>query len=77
VYDYILSTGNTNMSKQTMLDGNSVDIKLVPNTSSPGSFSGITLRGLGNTNDVLLQKQDILTGDGVLHIVDQGLRLTQ
>jgi len=32
---------------------------------------------LGNTNDVLLQKQDILTGDGVLHIVDQGLRLTQ
>jgi len=77
VYDYILSTGDTNMSKQTMLDGNSVDIKLVPNTSSPGSFSGITLRGLGNTNDVLLQKQDILTGDGVLHIVDQGLRLTQ
>lgn len=77
VYDYILSTGNTNVSKQTMLDGNNVQIRLIPNANSPGAFSGIALRGLGNTSDVLLQKQDILTGDGVLHIVDQCLRITQ
>lgn len=77
VYDYILSTGNTNISKQAMLDGNNVQIRLIPNASSPGSFTGIALRGLGNTSDVLLQKQDILTGDGVLHIVDQCLRITQ
>jgi len=77
VYDYILSTGATNISKQTMLDGNSVEIRLIPNTSSPGSFSGIALRGLGNNSDVLLQKQDILTGEGVLHIADRGLLLTQ
>lgn len=77
VYDYILSTGNTNLSKQTMLDGNSIQIRLIPNVNSPGSFMGIALRGLGNTSDVLLYKQDILTGEGVLHIVDQGLQITQ
>jgi len=54
-----------------------VQIRLIPNANSPGAFSGIALRGLGNTSDVLIQKQDILTGDGVLHIVDQCLRITQ
>ncbi|MNE27016.1 hypothetical protein D3C80_1204080 [compost metagenome] len=60
-----------------MLDGNSIQIRLIPNVNSPGSFTGIALRGLGNTSDVLLHKQDILTGEGVLHIVDQGLQITQ
>ncbi len=77
VYDYILSAGPSNTAKQAMLDGNSVTIKLVPNSSSPGSFSGIVLRGIGNSKDISLVKQDILTGNGVLHIVDQTLRITQ
>lgn len=77
VYDYILSAGPSNTAKQAMLDGNSVNIKLVPNSSSPGSFSGIVLRGIGNSKDISLVKQDILTGNGVLHIVDQTLRITQ
>ncbi|RYD92218.1 MAG: fasciclin domain-containing protein [Sphingobacteriales bacterium] len=77
VYDYILSTGSTNTSKQAMLDGNSVAMKLTPDNNAPGSFSGITLRGIGNTVDVKLVKQDLLAGNGVLHIIDGVLRMTQ
>ncbi|SOD13346.1 fasciclin domain-containing protein [Pedobacter xixiisoli] len=77
VYDYILSTGTSNSSRQAMLDGNSVTMKLVPDSNAPGSFSGITLRGIGNTADVKLSKQDLLAGNGVLHIIDGVLRMTQ
>ncbi|WP_256009828.1 fasciclin domain-containing protein [Desertivirga xinjiangensis] len=77
IYDYILSTGPSNTSRQAMLDGNSVNIHLVPDSNGPGSFSGITLKGTGNTTDSKLVKQDILTGNGVLHIIDGALRITQ
>lgn len=79
IYDYILSTGSTNTSRQAMLDGNSVTITLRSDANAPGSFSGITLKGVGNTNQVNLVsgKQDILAGNGVLHIIDGALRITQ
>nr|WP_199157018.1 fasciclin domain-containing protein [Pedobacter sp. ASV2] len=77
IYDYILSTGSTNTSRQAMLDGNSVSITLTPDPSAPGSFNGITLKGIGNTTNVKLVKQDILAGNGVLHIIDAALRITQ
>ncbi|WP_025145909.1 fasciclin domain-containing protein [Pedobacter jeongneungensis] len=77
IYDYILSTGSSNTSRQAMLDGNSVTMTLTPDPSTPGSFNGITLRGIGNTTAVKLVKQDILAGNGVLHIIDGALRITQ
>ncbi|RYD97226.1 MAG: fasciclin domain-containing protein [Sphingobacteriales bacterium] len=77
VYDYILSTGASNTSRQAMLDGNSVTMKLTADNNAPGTFSGITLRGIGNTGDVKLVKQDLLAGNGVLHIIDGVLRITQ
>lgn len=77
VYDYILSTGPTNTAKQSMIDGNSINVKLITEPNSTGGFTGISLRGIGNTADVNLSKRDILTGNGVLHIIDTGLRLTQ
>lgn len=77
IYDYILSTGSSNSSRQAMLDGNSVTMKLIADPNSPGNFSGITLKGIGNTNDVKLVKQDILAGNGVLHIIDGTLQITQ
>ncbi|WP_316803157.1 fasciclin domain-containing protein [Pedobacter nototheniae] len=77
IYDYILSTGSTNTSRQAMLDGNSVSMILTPDPSAPGSFNGITLKGIGNTTNVKLVKQDILAGNGVLHIIDGVLRITQ
>lgn len=77
IYDYILSTGPSNMSLQAMLDGNSVTMTLLPDDNTEGSFKGITLRGIGNTNEIYLLKQDILSGNGVLHIIDGALRITQ
>ncbi|RZK78426.1 MAG: fasciclin domain-containing protein [Pedobacter sp.] len=77
VYDYILSTGTTNTSKQAMADGNSVTMKLVPDINVSGTFNGITLKGIGNTVDVKLIKQDLLAGNGVLHIIDGVLRISQ
>lgn len=74
VYDYILTTGASNASNQTMLDGNSIAVKLVPNPNVPGSFNGISLRGLGNTADITLARRDILTGNGVLHVINGILR---
>lgn len=77
IYDYILSTGTTNKTKQAMLNGNTVDITLLPDPNAPGSFNGISLRGIGNTSDVLLTRRDVLTGNGVLHVIDGTLRLTR
>lgn len=77
IYDYILSTGPLNTSKQAMMDGNSVTMTLVKDERVPGSFKSITLRGIGNTTEVKLVKQDILSGNGVLHIIDGVLRITQ
>lgn len=76
IYDYILSTDDTNQAQQTMLDGNVVNIQLTADASQPGGFSGITLRGPGNAADVNILQQDNLAGNGVLHIVDNVLKST-
>jgi uncharacterized surface protein with fasciclin (FAS1) repeats len=78
VNDYILSTaaGKTSTT-QGMLDNNSITVNLTPDTQQPGAFSGITLKGIGNTTNVTLVKQDIISGNGVLHITDKVLRITQ
>jgi uncharacterized surface protein with fasciclin (FAS1) repeats len=77
VNDYILSTGSTNEGKQGMLDNNSVTVTLIPDPQKPGAFSGIRLKGIGNTSQTSLVKQDIITGNGVMHITDQVLRINQ
>ncbi|WP_127130375.1 fasciclin domain-containing protein [Pseudoflavitalea rhizosphaerae] len=77
IYDYILSTGSLNTTKQAMLNGNTVDIKLLADPQAPGSFNSISLRGIGNTSDVSLVKRDVLTGNGVLHVINNTLRITQ
>jgi len=77
IYDYILSTGGSNTTRQATAEGNSITIKLTSNPNVPGGFSGITLRGIGNTADVNIVKQDALAGNGILHIIDSGLRITQ
>lgn len=76
IYDYILTTGESGTSRQTMLDGNPVTVTLVPDYYTPGSYTGITLRGVGNSSEVHVS-QDIYTGNGVLHITDQVLKINQ
>lgn len=72
VYDYVLGTDASNTSKQTMLDGNNVTINLLQNGIQ--QYTGITLRGIGNTTQATLLKQNVLTGNGVLHIITQVLK---
>ncbi len=76
--DYVLSTGASAESTQAMLDNNTVKITLVPNSSVQGGYDGITLRGPGNVNtEVKVTRRDIVTGNGILHITDQVLRINQ
>lgn len=79
VYDYILSSGTATQSKQTMLDGNSLAVKLQPDPSNSKIFNGILLKGTGNTMDVELSRtqRDILAGNGVVHTIESVLRITQ
>ncbi|WP_341838734.1 fasciclin domain-containing protein [Chitinophaga caseinilytica] len=77
VNDYILSTGSGSATTQGMINNNSVKVTLVPDPQQPGNFTGITLRGTGNTADVKLVRRDIIAGNGVLHITDQVLRINQ
>jgi uncharacterized surface protein with fasciclin (FAS1) repeats len=77
VYDYILSTGASGKSDQTMIDGNSIQVQLIPNANVPGAFTGIRLQGTGNTAFITLKKQDVLTGNGVLHTITGMLKITQ
>jgi uncharacterized surface protein with fasciclin (FAS1) repeats len=77
VNDYILITGESATTTQGMIDNNSVKVTLIPNSQQPGAYTGITLKGAGNSTQVQLLRQDIITGNGVLHITDQVLRITQ
>lgn len=76
-YDYILSTGVSGKSEQAMLDGNSIQVQLIPDPAVPTSFTGIQLKGTGNTAMIKLTKTDVLTGNGVLHTISSVLKITQ
>jgi uncharacterized surface protein with fasciclin (FAS1) repeats len=76
IYDYILSGDGINPARQAMLDGNAISVQLVADNSQPGGYSGIVLRGPGNTADVNMLQQDLLAGNGVLHVIDDVLRST-
>lgn len=77
VYDYILTTDKTHISQQRMLDGYNCRINLLPDYLAPGSFLGITLQGPGNLSPVTVVKQDVLTGNGILHTIDGVLKPTR
>lgn len=82
VYDYVLSTNKNELtgiakSEQTMLNGNSVTVTLTPDVQVPGAFSGIQVSGTGNTAPISVLKQDVLTGNGIIHTISGVLKITQ
>ncbi|MCW3466379.1 fasciclin domain-containing protein [Chitinophaga nivalis] len=77
IYDYVLSTGPSNTNRQVMFDGNTVGIELAEDAAEPGRFGTIMLTGIGNTQGIHVVKKDILTGNGVLHVIDGVLKITQ
>jgi uncharacterized surface protein with fasciclin (FAS1) repeats len=73
IYDYVLTSDASNTTSQTMIDGNSAAITLIQGGSG---FSGITIQGSGNTGASNLIRSNILAGNGVIHEIDQALKLT-
>lgn len=77
VYDYVLTTDKTNSSQQNMLDGLACKVTLLADPWAPGSYTGISLQGPGNTQAIKLLKQDVLTGNGILHTINGILKATR
>lgn len=73
IYDYILTTDATDRTEQMMLTGNNIAITLV---KSGVKYTGITIKGLGNSMSGNIQKTNVLAGNGVLHVTDVVLRET-
>lgn len=73
--DYFLKTeaGKTSYNA-TMLDGNMLKINLLSLSNVPNSFTGITAQGAKNPGAVNVVRQDILTGNGVIQIVNGVLK---
>ncbi|WP_143307186.1 fasciclin domain-containing protein [Chitinophaga vietnamensis] len=69
VYDYVLSTDASNTAQQSMLNNSSTTVNLVP----AGNGYTITIQGTGNNQAAQLLKPNVLTNNGVLHIIDKVL----
>ncbi|HEY0274206.1 MAG TPA: fasciclin domain-containing protein [Chitinophaga sp.] len=73
IYDYVLSTDESAVSQQTMLNKNYVTINLLPDPSGVG-YSSLTITGTGNATPCKLVKSNVLSNNGVLHIIDQMIK---
>ena len=73
VYDYILTTDATDKTEQKMLSGNNITISLV---KSGINYTGITIKGIGNTANGTIVSPNILAGNGVMHVTSQLLKET-
>lgn len=73
--DYFLraETGKTSIV-ENMYDGTALTINILSQSNIPNSFTGITLRGANNTSNATVVTQDILSGNGMVHVIDQVLR---
>lgn len=71
IYDYILTTGSTDATEQVMLNGNNISISLL---KSGINYTGITLSGIGNKVPATIIKENVLAGNGVLHVINQLLK---
>lgn len=74
VYDYILATGPSDKSEQAMLSGNNITVNLL---KSGINYTGITVKGIGNSSVATITKPNVLAGNGVLHTINQVLKENQ
>lgn len=73
--DYFLRTAaGKNSYEMTMLDGGVLKINLLAQSNVPNSFVGITALGPKNSSAANVVRQDILTGNGVIQIIDAVLK---
>ena len=74
VYDYILTTGATDKTEQATLNGGNLSVSLL---KSGINYTGITVKGIGNSTAATVTKANVLAGNGVMHIVSQVLKENQ
>ncbi|MBV8251821.1 MAG: fasciclin domain-containing protein [Chitinophaga sp.] len=68
IYDYVLSTGDNNITSQTMLNNSTTTVNLLSNGVD---YTGITIQGAGNTTPCQVLKSNVLANNGVLHVIDK------
>ncbi|RQO74358.1 hypothetical protein DBR43_02890 [Pedobacter sp. KBW06] len=73
--DYFLLTpaGTTSYAAQ-MLNDQVLTVNLLGEYNVPNSFTGITLKGTGNSSAITPVKTDIVTGNGVIHVIGEVLK---
>jgi len=76
IYDYILTTGSSDQTEQAMQNGNNVGISLVKDDTGV-KYIGITIKGAGNKVPAEVKRENLMAGNGVLHIIDQVLKENQ
>lgn len=70
VYDYILKADETSDTYvETMEDGSSVTMTLIPDYSQAGRFTGITLSS-AEAPSINLTRSNVLADNGVVHTID-------
>jgi uncharacterized surface protein with fasciclin (FAS1) repeats len=77
INDYILSTGSSNSGSQRMTNTFTITINLIPDPYAPDNFIGINLLAPGNIAPISIKRRDILSGNGVLHVINGVLRMTR
>ncbi|WP_170845770.1 fasciclin domain-containing protein [Parapedobacter composti] len=73
-HDYFLTaSADQTEVRQLMRNGSETIITLFPDWENPNLFMGLSIRGTNNAWDANFLRRDILTGNGVLHVIDQVL----
>lgn len=73
--DYFLLTpaGAPNYTEQ-MLNDKGLVVRSTGDYNVPNSFTGIVVKGAGNASEITPVKTDIVTGNGVVHIIGEVLK---
>ncbi len=76
IYDYILQADvTTNTYAETMEDGSTVTMNLIPDNTLVGRFTGVTLTAAGGAT-VKITRSNVLADNGVVHTIDNLLNTT-
>ncbi|ULT26707.1 hypothetical protein KUH03_07695 [Sphingobacterium sp. E70] len=70
----MLTPDGTTSYTETMLNEKTLTINLLGQYNVPNSFTGITIKGTGNSWALTPLRMDVLAGNGVIHVMGQTLQ---
>ncbi|WP_313264053.1 fasciclin domain-containing protein [Sphingobacterium sp.] len=71
---FLLTPQGTTSYTETMLNEKTLTINLLGQYNVPNSFTGITVKGTGNSWALTPVRTDVLAGNGVIHVMGQVLQ---